>query len=621
MTIALLLSCVADDASTTRCGDGVLVGSECQEVSTEPWEEGPHELDGGFPTRGDTGLGATENFLVDPGFEEGLLTTPWDPAATPPGWTATGSPAWLRTGAGLEPGEAHGGDAVVALESGDGLDQSVERLLTFDDRYVVRAWARADVPTDATVAISFLGAGSAVLAETVAPITAWPDWRVHSLGMQGPEEFERVAASIRGAAGAAWLDDVQLEVVSADPVTFDLALATHSFDGFGVQVAPLDIAFLPETLQALGIRFVRVSVTGAKDADLVATEAATGKAPWLLTSTDPAGDVDGFAEAWVSRVQALDGVGIRPEAIELLDDPSAVDEETYAALVDATRAALDAAKLQDVAIAGPATRTLADEHEARDFLLALGKGAPLGAWSFHTGDDASFCGGGEACLAIGWDDVLGTFDAMGGTAGHPLWVTHLDTTETTFLDATWPSPSSSVDFNVTASAAYAVRVIENALVSIGAGAQRVYFGYGVDGPSIGSGLVTTEGGQKPLYKALELALPLATGATVIASPDQTGRAVYAAVFTTADQIVVVATNEDGGHQPLGVVLEGTTGKETITSARSFVRYIAGDPAKQEGDVIGVYDLSSDVAHEDGKTSIEADLLPASVTVLAFDRGA
>lgn len=621
MIVAVLLSCAGDDASRTKCGDGVLVGSECQDVSTEPWEEGPRELDGGFPTSGDTGLDATENFLVNPGFEEGLLTTPWDPAATPPGWTATGTPSWLRTGDGLEAGDAHGGDAVVALDAGDALDQSVEGLLTFDDRYVVRAWIRADVPTDAAVGISFLGAGSTVLGETVAPITAWTDWRLHSLGMQGPEDLQRVAASLRGAAGAVWLDDVRLEVVSADPLTFDLGAATQSFEGFGAQVAPAETAYVAQTLEALGIHFVRVSVTGAKDEDLVATEAATGKAPWLLTSTDAVEDVDAFAQSWASRVLALDAAGIHPEAIELLDDPSALDAETYAALVDATRASLDAAKLQDVAIAGPGTRTLVDQHEARDFLLALGKGAPLGAWSFQTGDDASLCGGGEACLAIGWDDVLGTFDAMGGTAGHPIWVTHVDTTETTFFDATWPSPESSLDFNVTASAAYAVRVIENALVSIAAGAQRVYFDYAVDGPSIGSGLATDVGSKKPLYRALELALPVASGATVIASPDQTGRALYVAVFTTADQIVVVATNEDGGHQALDVVLEGLTGKETIASARSFVRYTAGDPAKGEGDSVGVYDISVDVSISDGNASIEADLVPVSVTVLAFDRGA
>ena len=44
-------------------------------------------------------------------------------------------------------------------------------------------------------------------------------------------------------------------------------------------------------------------------------------------------------------------------------------------------------------------------------MLALGNDPPLGAWSFHSGDDASLCGGADACLAIGWDDVLGTFDA------------------------------------------------------------------------------------------------------------------------------------------------------------------------------------------------------------------
>ena len=384
-----------------------------------------------------------------------------------------------------------------------------------------------------------------------------------------------------------------------------------------MQVAPLETAFLPET-EALGIRFVRVSITGAKDAELVDTEAATGKAPWLLTSTDPAGDVDAFAQTWVSRVQALDAVGIRPEAIELLDDPSVFDEPTFAALVDATRASLDAAKLQDVAIAGPGTRTLVDQHEARDFLLALGKGAPIGAWSFQTGDDASLCGGGDACLAIGWDDVLGTFDAMGGTAGHPLWVTHLDTTQTTFLDATWPSPGSSVDFNVTASAAYAVRVLENALLSIARPAHSGSFGYAVDGrPSD-----RDDDGRGREAAAVQGTEPLSHRERCdggrAARSDGSCRLRRCVHDRGPDR--VVATNEDGGHQALDVVLEGVTGKETIASARSFARYAAGDPANEEGDVVGVYDSSADVAYADGKASIEADLLPVSVTVLTFDRG-
>ena len=37
--------------------------------------------------------------------------------------------------------------------------------------------------------------------------------------------------------------------------------------------------------------------------------------------------------------------------------------------------------------------------------------------------------------------------------------------------------------------------------------------------------------------------------------------------------------------------------------------------------IGIYNISSEVTYGDGKTSIEADLLPLSVTVLTFDRGA
>jgi hypothetical protein len=551
-----------------------------------------------------------ENWLDDPGFEEGLFTSPWDPTATPPGWTAVGSPAWLRTGEGLEPGDAHGGDAVVALEDGDELHQSVERLLTFDDRYVVRAWTRADAPTDAELAIAFLGASNAVLAESVAPITGWPDWQRHSLGVQGPEDLQHVAVSIRGASGTAWFDDIRLEIASADPVTFDLGETAHAFEGFGVRVSPGDSAFVAETMAALGLRFVRVAVDGAKDGDLLVTQAATGKAPWLVTSR-----VVEDAGAWVDRVQALETLGIHPEAIELVDDTTIIDEPTYTALVDATRSALDIAQVA-VPIAGPGAPLRG--HEARDFLFALESDAPIGAWSFQTGDDAAIAG--EPRLAIAWADVRGTFDFLGGTAGRPIWVTHLDTSETTFLDVTWPSPGSSVDFNVTASAGYAVRVVENALGSIAGGAARAYLGYAVDGPSIGSGLVTAAGEDKPLSRAIELLGPLAAGATVVVPPEQTGRALYVGVFTTAEQIAVVVTNESGEPQALDVVLEGASGTETIASARAFLRYDAGDPAAKVPDTVGTFDISIDATNQDGKIAIEADLLPVSVSVLAFDRG-
>ncbi len=274
---------------------------------------------------------------------------------------------------------------------------------------------------------------------------------------RGPRARSTWRPLIRGVDGAAWFDDIHLELASTAPVTFDLSASTHAFEGFGVQVSPyaIDATFLAQTMTALDLRYVRIDVVSETptDDDLLATRAATGKAPWLLTAANPPAeltdgsgtltDVDGFAQYWASRVQAIEALGIEPEAIEPLGDSTFVDDDSYAALVDATRTALDAALLGDVAIVAPGTATLLARHEARDRLLALGVDAPVGAWSFQTGDDGTFCTGGATCLAMGWDDVLGTFDAMGGTAGHPIWVTHLTTAETTFLDETWPSPALS----------------------------------------------------------------------------------------------------------------------------------------------------------------------------------
>jgi hypothetical protein len=256
----------------------VLVGSECQDVSTEPWEDGPQRDSTGISDERRHGLDATENHLADPGFEEGLLTSRGIPPPRRPGGRRPDRREWLRTGAGLEAGDAHGGEAGRgARGAATGSTNPSRALLTFDDRYVVRAWRRADTPTDAESSSRSSAAGSTVLPTTGAPITAWPDWRVHSVGMQGPEDLQRVAASIRGAAGAAWFDDVRLEVASADPLTFDLAGGDALVRRLRAQVAPSETAFVGAPLEALGIRFVRVSVTGAKDADLVATEAGRAR--------------------------------------------------------------------------------------------------------------------------------------------------------------------------------------------------------------------------------------------------------------------------------------------------------------------------------------------------------
>jgi hypothetical protein len=95
-----------------------------------------------------------------------------------------------------------------------------------------------------------------------------------------------------------------------------------------------------------------------------------------------------------------------------------------------------------------------------------------------------------------------------------------------------------------------------------------------------------------------------------------------AVFTTADQIVVVATNEDDERSALDVVLEGVTGKET-DRVRALVRarYIAGDPAKGRAtsSVSTTSPPTPPTAMERPRST--ADLLPVSVTVLTFDRGA
>jgi hypothetical protein len=634
--IALLFFSCASEPKATRCGDAALVGSECEDFSAEAPDD-RHQLEGGFPSSGDTELELPGNLLLDPGFEEGLLVTPWDPTVIPPDWTAGGTPEWLRTGAGLLSGDARSGQAVVELADGDELHQAIARLLTFDDRYVVRAWARADELSDAEISLSFLDGSGSVLAESTFPITAWPDWRAHALGAEGPDGVQSVAAAIRGTDGPVWFDDIRLEVATTDPVTFDLAATTHALEGFGAEVSPyaIDTTYLAETIAGLGLRFVRVDVASetATDKDLLATHAATGKTPWLVTAasvpavfTDGAGaltDVAGFAAYWASRVQALDGLGIHPEAVDLVDDPSGIDDATYASLVDATRSALDEALLGDVGIAAPGTRTLLADHEARDRLLALGSQAPVSAWSFQTGDDGTLCSGGASCLDMGWDDVLGTFDAMGGTGGRPIWVTQVATAETTFFGSAWPPPEASPTFNATASVAYGVRVVDNAIASIESGAARVYFRYAVDGQSgvaKGWGAVSPFGVEKQLYRTIDLVLSeLEQGADVLAAPDQTGRAAHVAVFTAPDEIVVVVTNQDSAHQPIEIVIGGATGRESVVTAKSYARYIPGDPEQGTADVGSTLNISIDMSVVDGKMAIEADLLPISATVLVFDR--
>ena len=657
-TLLLLASCASDPSKDT--GDDASPPTDTYTPDSEDTSETGEDSAPPPPDTQDTGDTAVDDtqttevtcpdyvadvpvdLLASGGFEDGSYA----PDAVPDSWEVWGGGAvvWQQ-----DPAAAFDGDHYVTL-GGSGLVVLYQRVpVTVGHTYTISAHLRSDAgDADADLKIEFHNAVDAKVGEVVRSVTAPSAWRSFDLATVAPPDATQVTASLVGYEGSpTHFDGVTLaslgEVSSEPPFVFDLTTSSHAITGFGAQIWGYDSN--PEALDylfgELGLTLVRIEnywETATWD-QMAATKAITDAhgAEWIAMVWAAPGaytngasmlqDPEGFAAWWAGHVAEYDDRGLRPAYVELMNEPDSGGEwstgmtpDSYDALMAAARLALDDAGFADVGIVGPGAAALDWGHGNRDLVLGLsgdGVGAHAG-WSTHTWDDGSTCFGGASCLIEAWPDFLDA--ATSRDPSLPVFVTEYASKETTFHGVTWPAADTSGLFNVTHASSYAVRVYENTLAHLMAGAHAPVLWQGMDEPTEvhekdkGWGLLDLDGRPKPVFEALRTLLPqLPPGTLVVEPADLVGHSLVAATFVDGERVILAIANDGADDRTATVQLHGLEAMEVL-GAQAYELAEAGDPGLEIPDVGQVVERPVDLTLVDVCAwSLEAEI-PADSTL-------
>lgn len=420
----------------------------------------------------------------------------------------------------------------------------------------------------------------------------------------------------------------------AETVEFDLRDTPHEFMGFGAQVfghAPDDscpnlLDIRRRALAELGIKYVRIELSVPMPA-MQAMRALTDELgiKWVLMLwIGPAHcmdekhrltDIDGFANWWLEQVRRFDENGIRPEYLELMNEPDSRGEwstgitgEQFDKLVISLRAKLDEAGYPDVGIVGPGTCTLAWDNPKRYLGAITDEGvAALAAWSIHTWGndqqhDTDLNPGGPA-LEAQWADFGRRMADRGPEV--PCFVTEYATHERLYHGVEYPHGDRYGEwdeskvfpyFSVTNCMPYAVRVYENTLALLNCGADVPFIWQANDEPIESKppgrddpkrkawGLVDLWNKPKPVFGALKTLYPkIPIGARVVRSPDQSANGTYSGVVTHEESVIVGIANNTGDTRAVSLTLQGVDPRLGLAEAIAFEQAHWGDASRGEPD--------------------------------------
>ncbi len=505
----------------------------------------------------DTGDPALAQLLENPSFEDGEAS-------------------WLRYGEGDYAGV--GGDSVDGARamrlSGAPFALLYQRApISAGQRVQAGAWARSDSGTgNATLKLEFHDGSGQKLASEEWALSAPVTWASFQVAATAPEGAAEVGLALVGSGEGAHWDSAWLSPDDRAWLSMDLGQTQQVYGGLGTRVWGYgsDNTLLTRALDALEIQVIRIAPESATDAELQALHALTEargvrwilhpwSAPSPMVQDGMLRDVAAFAAWTVQELQRLEALGIVPVYIELMNEPDSggawstgITVADFAQLSAAVREGLDAAGLQKVGILGPGGSALDYFHSNRDYLLALDP-EDLAGWSAHAWDDGSFCSGGP-CLSRAYRDYGDVLKEVDPSAAKPVFVSEYATKELDFDGQIWPSPEDTVGLNATDSYGYGVRVVQNTLALVNAGAQIPVLWYAVDEPRITTkqwGLLAEDGREKPGYTALA-GLNLPVKGLVMRPPETEDRGWIAAGIIGSEETVLVFSND--GDQPQSPVL-------------------------------------------------------------------
>lgn len=281
--------------------------------------------------------------------------------------------------------------------------------------------------------------------------------------------------------------------------------------------------------------------------------------------------VDDFAAMTAALYRWLDDQGVRPEWIELCNEPdgdwnSYIAPEDYSDLVVATRIALDEAGLPDLKILGPGLAVLGGWTDPPLWVPTLSDDAvaALDGWSVHTWDDYAEDGEGHEFLEERWQIFVDQVEARDPTK--PIIATEMGSKDTVFDGATYVTPDNSGCGAATEADGYAIRVLAHVAVALTMGADAISFWEAADQSWECSnwGMVDLEGDSRRYHEALATfttALPSDGGTVVPLSADLPAIAVLG-----ASEGAVLVVNDSDVRVTRTVAV---TGGWSLTEARGF----------------------------------------------------
>ena len=535
----------------------------------------------------------------------------------------------------LDTGAPRTGEAAMLLDASTvGGPVDVARLEFAESRdwsgfNALYLWIRGASTPPASVQVVLASAAGTTVAtgpELHAPPAGWIRYKVD---IAGPllADIGSLSVAIRplGDEDAAVLvDDIAL---SADPLVFDVRQTAQPLLGFGAQTWPGD-ASGELVLDTLAFRWARIAVgpnwdnlqnqppmeatphemnayvaanfngdfsnrlanaVGALEEaedDGVSVILNQFKIPdvWLTTEDRlRTSNLDEFAEYWAAVLSLLDDNGVRPQFVELANEPNGtwngrITPEDYSQLVTLARQQLDAAGFTDVGIVGPG---LSQMRLNDDYFNALDAQAvsAMAAWSTHTWDDQT-----------DWQQRFGVFadgvDQVDPDRIKPIFITEYATSKNRFGDVNYddndeggPDPASDVP-------AFAIEVVRNTVRLLNGGAGAMLYWEAADQPfnELTWGLRDRSGNFRPAINAL---FPIVNNATPgsFALRNETGDPTVAALLSPGDaesqRVTVILVNQSDQVRTSDIAVEGAL-VERIAEAWVFsdsgLQNITGEPS-------------------------------------------
>ncbi|MBN2211751.1 MAG: hypothetical protein JW709_10195 [Sedimentisphaerales bacterium] len=265
-----------------------------------------------------------------------------------------------------------------------------------------------------------------------------------------------------------------------------------------------------------------------------------------------------FALLWGATAAFLDGHGMRPDYVDLLNEPEGhwnvyVPPADYNTVVKLVRYELDDRGFADVGIVGPGLAYLDHDDGGQTWVNALDQDgvASLAAWSTHAWDESFQPDCGPEFLENRWIDFGNAIANKDPEGFMPVFVTEYMTGATTFNGISYASPGSASSGTASETDAFAVRVFQNTLSLLNCGANALVLWEAADQYWSGSswGLLRSAAmgnTPRPAYYALSCLLPVIPDNAQVIEKSWTDNEVIAGAFWEGNTLVAAFANGTTG---------------------------------------------------------------------------